>query len=161
MSKVSRRKFLGAAGVSAGSVVILNATALGQLGGVANAVAGNDPLSKLGWDAFLPFVNTDFSFYTVGRGGGFIPLKLVDITDARRLRGQARKVRQENFVLKFASGEELPLGDATYSVNHFNLGDFDLFVTRAGRGQDGTYLYTAVINRVTVTEKSGIWRSRF
>ena len=161
MSKFSRRKFLGTAALTAGSVAMLSGSAVAQLGGVANAITGTDSLSKLGWDSFLPFVNTDFSFYVVGRGGRFISLKLVDMTDSRRLRGRARKLRQENFVLKFASDEELPLGDATYSVNHFNIGDFDLFVTRAGRSSDGTYFYTAVINRVMVTEKAGVWQNRF
>jgi hypothetical protein len=159
MSKVTRRKFLGTAALTAGSLAMLNGTAVAQLGSVA--IAGTDPLGKLGWDAFLPFVNTDFSFYKVGRGGNSVAAKLVDMTDSRPIRGRARKLRQENFVLKFATEEELPLGDSTYSINHFNLGDFDLFVTRAGRGQDGSYIYTAVINRVMVTERAGIWQNRF
>jgi len=159
MSKVSRRKFLGSAAVAAGAALALNGSAFGQnvgYGLFAIPKTAGDALSRLGWDSFLPFVNTDFDFYTAGRGGNSIALRLVDMKDSRPLRSIARSKGQENFVLKFTSYESLPLGDATYSVNHFNLGNFDLFVTNGGRNKrDGQQIiYTAVINRVTGTERS-------
>ena len=41
--------------------------------------------------------------------------------------------------------------DGTFKVNHFNLGDFDLFITAAGQ-KGRLNVYTAVVNRVTVSE---------
>lgn len=152
MSKVSRRKFIGSVAMAAGAGLLLDVTVPGQVREIGAAAGGTDGLSRLGWNSFLPFINTDFAFYTLGRGGNSIALRLVDMKDSRPMRARSRKTRQENFVLKFESEEPLPLGDRIYSVNHFNLGDFDLFITDAGRA-GSMFVYTAVINRVTITEK--------
>jgi hypothetical protein len=147
MDKVTRRKFIGTA-VTAGAVVASGSNVIGQIASIATTGVGKDSLSKLGWDAFLPFVNTDFTF---GQGENAVVLRLVDIKDSRPLGSKAHKLGQENFTLKFTGPGRSPLKDGTYSVNHFNLGDFDLFITAAGQ-QGRLNVYTAVINRVTTPE---------
>ena len=147
MNRFTRRKFIGTA-VAAGAVVASGIDVVGQIASITLDARGRDALTKLGWDAFLPFVNTDFTF---GQGQNAVTLRLVEIKDSRPLGSKARSVGQENFVLKFTGAGRSPLKDGTYSVNHFNLGDFDLFITNAGqRGR--LNVYTAVINRVTVPE---------
>lgn len=144
---VTRRKFIGTA-VAAGAAAASGAGVIGQIASSAAGPISKDSLSKLGWDAFLPFVNTNFTF---GEGLNAVTLRLVDIKDSRPLGSKARSRGEENFVLKFSGPGRFPLKDGTYKVNHFNLGDFDLFITTAG--QKGRYnYYTAVINRVTVAE---------
>lgn len=55
------------------------------------------------------------------------------------------------FVMKFsepATDSTLRLSQNTYTVNHFALGSFDLFISEGSLvGSD--YVYTAVINRAT------------
>ncbi|HEV7700822.1 MAG TPA: hypothetical protein VGO43_11380 [Pyrinomonadaceae bacterium] len=153
MSKVSRRKFIGTAALTAGVVVGMDGAVLGQIRSVPSggkaAVVGVDALSRLGWSSFLPFVNTDFTF---GQGGNAVTLRLTDMTDSRPLDARrARKAGQENFVMKFTGSGRAPLKDGTYEVNHFNLGDFQLFIT--ADGQAGKLnVYHAVINRVVVID---------
>ena len=147
MDRVTRRKFIGTAAV-AGAVVASGGSVIGQIASIRTDAVGKDALSKLGWDAFLPFVNTDFTF---GEGQNAVVLRLVDIKDSRPLGSKARKSGQENFTLKFTGPGRSPLTDGTYRVNHFNLGDFDLFITAAGQ-QGRLNVYTAVINRVMVPE---------
>jgi len=148
MDKFTRRKFIGTA-VVAGAAAASAGNVIGQIASISttNGV-GKDSLSKLGWDAFLPFVNTDFTF---GEGFNAVVLRLIDIKDSRPLNSKARKAGQENFVLKFTGPGRSPLKDGTYQVNHFNLGDFDLFITAAGQ-QGRLNVYTAVVNRVTTPE---------
>ena len=147
MNNFTRRKFIGTA-MAAGAVVASGIDVVGQIASISADTVGRDALSKLGWDAFLPFVNTDFTF---GEGQNAVTLRLVEVKDSRPLGSKARSVGQENFVLKFTGAGRSPLKDGTYRVNHFNLGDFDIFIT--GAGQKGRLnVYTAVFNRVTVTE---------
>ncbi|MBV9241178.1 MAG: hypothetical protein JO314_04135 [Acidobacteria bacterium] len=147
MSDVTRRKFIGTA-MAAGAIVASGGQALAQIASIATKGVGKDSLSKLGWDAFLPFVNTDFTF---GEGTNAVVLRLVSINDSRPFGSKARSSGQENFVLTFTGPGRSPLKEGTYRVNHFNLGDFDLFIAPAGpRGRLNAY--TAVINRVTVPE---------
>ena len=147
MDSFTRRKFIGTAAL-AGAVIAGGNNVIGQIASIRTTGVGRDALSKLGWDAFLPFVNTDFTF---GEGQNAVVLRLVDIKDSRPLTSRARKVGQENFVLKFTGPGRLPLKDGTYRVNHFNLGDFDIFITTAGQ-KGRLNIYTAVINRVTVSD---------
>jgi len=148
---MTRRNFVSAAALGAGAIVGLRGAAFGQTLGRAQApvqIVTSDALSKLGYNSFLPFVNTDFTF---GEGLNAVSLRLTDLTDSRPLRSRARKFGQENFVLKFTGSFRNPLKDGTYSVNHFNLGDFDMFITNNGRVGRVIY-YTAVFNRVLVSE---------
>lgn len=144
--KITRRKFLVAAPLAACAVLQFNGVALGQRadGGLfAIPDLTGDALSRLTWDSFLPFVNTDFTF---GEGGNAVSLKLVEMTDTKP-RGKRVRRGQESFILKFQGPFNKPLADTTYRVNHFNLGDFDLFITNGGRVKREQY-YIAVINRI-------------
>ena len=147
MDKVTRRKFIGTA-VVAGAVAASAEGVIGQIASIHTDGVGKDALAKLGWDAFLPFVNTDFTF---GEGLNAVVLRLVDITDSRPLGSKSRAAGQENFVMTFTGPGRSPLKDGTYRVSHFNLGDFDLFITSAGQ-KGRLNLYTAVVNRVTESE---------
>ena len=144
--KLTRRKFLAAAPVAIGAVLQFNGVALGQKSGsglFAIPDLSGDALSRLTWDSFLPFVNTDFTF---GEGSNAVSLKLVEIKDSRPMGRRYRK-GQESFTLKFQGPFDKPLTDRTYRINHFNLGDFDLFITDGGRVKREQY-YIAVINRI-------------
>ena len=140
---ISRRKFLLATPVVAGAL-LLNRNVLGQ----GPEIIGSsdleiDELARLSWDSFYPFINTDFTF---GAGYNAVSLKLVNMTDSRPLRLR-KKSGQENFVMRFQGPRDPVLSQNTYRVNHFNLGDFDLFITNGGRVRREQF-YSAVINRV-------------
>ena len=140
--KFSRRKFIAAVPVVAGGLT-LTERVFGQRDR-AGRIEGTDALSKLSWDSFLPFVNTDFKF---GAGKSAIVLTLVEMKDSRPLASRARRRGQENFVLKFAGAAFEPLEQKTYPVNHFNLGDFDLFIGPVKSEKYGM-IYEAIINHV-------------
>ncbi|HKX83978.1 MAG TPA: twin-arginine translocation signal domain-containing protein [Pyrinomonadaceae bacterium] len=138
--KITRRKFLGAASAAAAVLLPLKRDVHGQI------LAPGDALASLGWDSFLPFVNTEFVF-NGPFGTGDVPMKLIEIKDSRPFDSPARKTGQENFVLKFAGPSAYELKSDTYVVEHFNLGRFNLFITE-GAQKGKTQLYFAVINRV-------------
>ncbi len=143
---ISRRKFLAAAPLAAGAILQIK-------GHVGDSISGNDlspvtavrgdALSNLTWDSFYPFINTDFSF---GHGGNMVSLKLVDMVDSKP-KGFVSVRGQECFILKFQGPYHQPLLERTYDVDHFNLGNFDLFITDGGKVGRVQY-YLAVINRI-------------
>lgn len=140
--KLSRRKFLVAAPVAAGALLQFKLPALGQ--NRAPAVVGIDALSRLSWSSFYPFINTDFTFR--GSGGREAVLRLTDMVDTRPA-GPMPKGK-ECFLMKFVGHGRSPLVQGTYAAEHFNLGNFDLFITEGGQvGRSN--MYFAVINRVT------------
>ena len=118
----------------------------GQIQGSIRRNVGRDALSRLGIDSFLPYVNTDFTF-RLPRGTAL--LRLTDLSDSRPVDSPTRKLKQENFVLTFASRGRVTLQQGTYHVEHFALGSFDLFITQ-GAVTSSQRSYTAVINRVTI-----------
>lgn len=145
--KISRRKFLVAAPIVAGAVTQFNGTALGQRD-VASKIRPfieGDGLARLNWDSFYQFIHTDFTF---GQGRNAVSLKLVYMADSRPFNPSRRKMRMnENFVMKFQGPLDQGLVQGTYKVNHFNLGDFELFITDGGEaGKE--HCYIAVINRI-------------
>lgn len=145
--KLTRRNFLAAAPLAIGAVLQFNGVAFGQKairGGLFTVPnLSGDALARLTWDSFLPFVNTDFTF---GEGSNAVSLKLVELTDTKPAGKRVRR-GQESFMLRFQGPFNRPLTDRTYSVNHFNLGDFELFITNGGRVKREQY-YVAVINRI-------------
>ncbi len=102
-----------------------------------------DALSQLSWSSFLPYINTDFTF---GMGGNAVTLRLLSMDDLRPV-GTKPRAGQECFMMKFQGPYAQPLNQGTYSVNHFLLGDFDLFITNGGRVRKNQY-YVAIINRM-------------
>ena len=147
MSKVDRRKFIGTV-VAAGTAVAAGSNAIGQMTPRTRRNVGRDALARLGFDSFLPFVNTDFTF---GLGRNAVRLVLIDAQDTRGAGSMARKLDMEQFILSFSGDFRRPLTQNTYKVSHFGLGDFDLFITEGGR-RGRLNVYHAVINRVTVSE---------
>lgn len=144
--KITRRNFLAAAPLAIGAILKFNGTAAGQTRGKGLFIvpdSAGDALARLSWDSFLPFVNTDFTF---GEGSNAVSMKLVDMTDTKPVRTRVRK-GQECFILKFHGPFDKVLKQGTFRVNHFNLGDFDLFITDGGRLKRNQF-YTAVINRI-------------
>lgn len=145
MKKLTRRKFLAAAPVVGGAVLGLSGSALGQSIEAIDAPV-TDPLTKLSWKSFYPFITTDFSF---GSGSNAVTLKLVDMIDSAPKSTSRRPSRgQECFILKFQGPYYQPLEQGTYEVSHFRLGDFNLFITQGGRTGNQQF-YLAVINRIT------------
>lgn len=142
--EISRRKFILAAPIVAGAVLQFSGVAAGQSAAPMRPVAVADRLSRLSWDSFYPFIHTDFTF---GQGGNAVSLKLVSMTDTKPA-GFSGGPGHECFVMRFLGPFDRPLKEGTYRVNHFNLGDFDLFITDGGRVKREQY-YTAVINRIT------------
>ena len=134
---ISRRKFLGAAPVLTGAILSLRTSLFGQ------SAAGSDALSELDWDSFYPFIGTDFTF---GRGGNAASLKLISMRETAP-EGTKGADLKKCFVMRFQGPYDKVLTQNTYSVNHFNLGEFDLFITDGGtKGRE--HYYTAVINRL-------------
>lgn len=144
--KISRRNFLAAAPLAIGAILQFNGTTLGQSAGrglFAIPKGAADGLSRLSWSSFYPFQYTDFTF---GHGGNAVSLKLIGMKDTKP-EGMRVGKGQECFVLRFQGPFDRPLPQGTYEVNHFNLGDFDLFITDGGRvKRDQTYI--AVVNRI-------------
>ncbi len=138
--KVSRRKFVTAVPVVAGSLMV-GGRAFGQMVG---RVGENDALASFTWDSFVQYVNTEFAFSS---GRGSVPLTLLEMTDSRPLARRTKKRGQENFMLKFSGPARMPLTQDNYQVEHFGLGNFDLFITEGAR-EGNEKFYFAVINRL-------------
>ncbi len=138
--KVSRRKFIGAAPVVAGAVLGLKGTLFGQRVG-GDAV--QEEISRLSFTAFNTYTGTDFTFRD---GGEDLPFTLIWVTDTKPV-GLKVARGQESFVLKFQGPYQHVLKSNTYKVNHFAMGDFELFITDGGR-QKKDQFYIAVINRI-------------
>lgn len=146
---ISRRKFIEAAPLVAGAVLGLKNLAFGQRaasrGGLFAIPAGADSLSKLSWASFYPYQNTEFLFHSDGRD---VPLVLESMVDTKPLNLERINVKKgETFILRFTGPGKMPLKQGTYNVNHFMLGDFQLFITEGGQAKRNNY-YIAVFNRV-------------
>jgi|ERR1043166_1864979 hypothetical protein len=136
--RISRRNFLGTASAAVAAILQFKNVSFGQ-----RRVIGQDALSLLSWSSFYPYITTDFTF---GRGGNAVSLTLVEMTDTRPATFRGPK-GLECFVMKFQGPFYQPLAQGTYQVNHFALGDFDLFITDGGRSGKRQF-YVAVINRL-------------
>lgn len=110
------------------------------------AFARRDGLSRLDWDSFLPYVGTGFAF-TDG-GGRSVALNLADIVEYRTPRSKAAADKL-SFTLIFRGPSRKGLPEGTYSVEHFALGKFDLFIA-PGATSGKQQAYRAVVNRVSV-----------
>ena len=144
--KISRRKFLEATPLAVGAALQLKGLALGQGPGKQPLGGGYtiDRLSQLSWASFYPYIYTDFSF--TGKERRDIALKLTAMADTRPADFKAA-AGQECFTMTFSGPLNRPLTQDTYSVSHFALGNFRLFITDGERGRKNS-IYTAVINRI-------------
>lgn len=146
--KITRRNFLAAAPLAAGAILQFSGLAAGQssrkgLFAIPDG-PGSDALARLNWDSFYQYVHTDFTF---GQGGNAVRMTLTGMADTKPEGFTAKSRGQECFVMKFQGPSNQPLKQGTYKVNHFALGDFDLFITDGGRVKRNQY-YIAVINRI-------------
>ena len=145
--KITRRNFLTAAPAVAGAILGLRNVGFGQktLAPQVLVPKGTDQLSKLTWDSFYPLQNTEFLFHS---GGVDIPLVLEAVVNSGNIgRTRPKSKGGECFILRFIGPGKLPLKQGTYDVNHFLLGDFQLFITEGGQMKGDNY-YIAVINRI-------------
>lgn len=142
--KISRRKFVGALSASAGIAFVFKQGILGQVT-IVPPVDDGSLLAKMNFLTFFENLNTEFLFLNEDRVQ--VPLRLVSVTDSRPIEKSKWGQGQENFVLKFLGPRRFPLKQATYQVEHFALGAFELFITEGGTDKSGR-AYIAVINRV-------------
>ncbi len=154
---VSRREFLGAFSASVAGLLSFKSSAHGaQLfaGLIARSPSSRmtlDALSQLGWNSFYQNLETDFDFSSLQggrRGARPARLRLVSMKDEDPLRKGWPVGESRCFVLTFSqSSRAAPLRQDTYSVDHFALGRFELFISAAGINDNG-FTYTAVMNRI-------------
>lgn len=154
---ISRRHFLGALSAISAIAPFAGNSAAGPLKGKWPGIAKDlpfkaDALAQLGWDSFYGYLNTDFTFCNVegraGRGNKTI-LRLTSMTAALPQNDIKYGGEPNCFVLTFAGPKDWSqpsLVQKTYMVEHFALGNFELFISN-GSVIDGEVLHTAVINR--------------
>lgn len=140
--KITRRNFLLAAPLAAGAVLNLKGTAFGNVFAVPSRAA-DDALARLNWDSFLPYVNTDFAF--TDASGRAVTLGLADIVEYTTPRSKSAGEKL-CFTLVFRGPARRQLPEGTYTVDHFALGKFDLFIG-PGAANGKQQAYRAVINR--------------
>jgi hypothetical protein len=155
--KISRRNFIGAFSASLAAVIpftgSIRGAGLGSVLGLGHSKIPGDALSQLSWSSFYPYINTDFEFASFQ---GHSPvsssrLTLMGMTGNSGMVKATRARDPRTFVLTFkgpAQTSDPRLAQDTYSVEHFALGRFDLFISD-GNVVNGEYIYTAVINRAT------------
>ena len=150
---VSRRKFLAAFSASVGTVILSADSLSAQLSVAPDR--GRAALSKQGgygrltWNSIYPYQQTDFVFFGPDNtGSDEVRLRLTGMLNTDRA-AQLFDNEPQSFVLAFdASVDVNPvvLPENTYSVKHFALGKFELFISE-GSLEGDRHVYTAVINR--------------
>jgi hypothetical protein len=144
--RFSRRRFLATTALAAGAVLPFSGLVFGQMTASDDVFAqGGDPLSRLTWDSFYPYITTNFVFRD--GDGAAVDLQLTKMTDTIPKGFKATKQGQECFSLTFGGSSRNPLVQDVYSVEHFALGGFSLLITVVGRTRK-SYVYEAVINRI-------------
>lgn len=153
--KISRRNFIGALSASAAALFPFAARLDASSFGKTYFGKTSDALSQINWRTIYPYLNTDFAFSSVARGARVSTvnnLRLSAMTSSAPAAGAKTGRRDpETFVLTFRerAGENVTrLPQNTYTVDHFALGSFQLFISE-GNLDEGDYVYTAVINRAT------------
>jgi hypothetical protein len=147
--KFSRRKFLAATPLAIGALLPFNSLANGiRLARGYFSVPGGtsgDPLSRLTWDSFYPYIETNFAFRD--SGGSAVDLQLAKMADTKPRGFKPTGPGQECFAMTFSGSLRKPLVQDVYSVEHFALGSYRLLITVVGKTRTGI-LYEAVINRI-------------
>jgi hypothetical protein len=151
--KISRRNFikLGSAAAFVGTNFLMPVSAPGQKTdgglGALSPEALADPFFYLTAADFKKYAGTEFLLFTET---GAIAAVLLDVTQvqaaksARRLSKNPSQPVAETFSLSFNLPTE-GYTQATYRLQHPNLGEFDLFLVPEGRSK---FLLHAVINRI-------------
>lgn len=142
--KLTRRNFVITTPLALG-LLKFGGSIFGQKarGGFKIPSLAGDRLAQLNWDSFLPYQYSDFIF---SKGAEAYKLKLVDIVDTAPS-GFVGKKEHPCFELHFEANFVTPIPADTYRVEHFALGEFDLFITPGGRKGGSSYA-VAIINRL-------------
>jgi hypothetical protein len=90
---------------------------------------------------FEPHVGTEF---TIDVGGGTAIQTLLD--SVQRHPPRTHGDRTEPFSLTFVGPRDKPLPQATYSLEHSELGSLEIFLVPIGPNADGQPRYEAVFN---------------
>jgi hypothetical protein len=144
--KVSRRKFLAATPLAIGAVLPFRGFAFGKTASLLDVTTiDDDPLARLTWDSFVPYVTTNFRF--TDADGNAVDLQLARMDDTRPRGYVPRGTGDECFALTFSGPLRRTLVQDVYSVEHFALGSFSLLITVLGSRNRRNY-YEAVINRI-------------
>lgn len=144
--KVSRREFLAATPLALGASLPISALALGKTASLAAFENdGGDPLARLTWDSFYPYINTNFAFRDAD--GKSVDLQLTRMDAAQPGGSKPRGEADECFALIFGGPLRKPLMQDVYTVEHFALGRFTLLITVLESKNRRNY-YEAVINRI-------------
>ena len=144
---VSRRKFLRSGAVVSAALFMKPATlALGRNTLWTNADAASSPTHSYGREMFAPFVGDVFC---VRVGKQTVDLKLValeNIPQTSRGITTGKVTRTDCFSLRFHATTPLPTRAGLHSLNHKQLGHFDLFVSPSKAGSK--FVLTAIINQL-------------
>lgn len=144
--KVSRRKFLAATPLAIGALLPVKGLAFGKTGSLLGfKTDGGDPLARLTWDRFYPYITTNFTFRETD--GNAVDLQLTRMDDTRPRGYVPRGNGDECFALTFSGPLRNPLKQDVFTVEHFALGTFTLLITVLGTKNKRSY-YEAVINRI-------------
>lgn len=146
--KVSRRKFLAATTFAVGAGLPMKGLALGSLSNgddVKIDSDSGDPLARLTWDSFYPYITTNFTVRD-SKGLG-VNLQLTKMADTSPKGFKPNAPGQECFSLTFIGSSRTSLDQDVYPFEHFALGSFSLLITVIGRTRKNS-IYEAVINRI-------------
>jgi hypothetical protein len=156
--RISRRNFVASLSVSlfAGIPAAAGSGGTGLVSSLLKSPVGSldtDALFRMTWNTFFPYIDTEFEFARGTRRGriGAVPLTLSAMTSGPIGGGKVDRAEPACFHLTFKRRADVDfprLFQNTYTVVHFALGSFDLFISDADL-VDGEYIHTAVINRVT------------
>ncbi len=153
---ITRRSFikLGAfAGVFAGTNLLAPRFSAAQTGN--SAIVSGDPLYSLTRTNFANYVGTDFSFVNLTDGANTVAV-LSNITASKKTGktprsferiGRGRK-RAENFTLSFTLATEDDFRQATYLVQHADLGQFNFFLIPPTNFSEFKFIYLDVFANI-------------
>lgn len=144
--KVSRRKFLAATPLAIGAILPAKGLGLANVSSLPPIKTDDgDPLARLTWDSFYPYITTNFTFRDAE--GNPVDLVLSRMDDTQPRDYKPRGDGDECFALIFSGPLRQPLKQDVYSIEHFALGSFTLLITVLGSKNKRNY-YEAVINRI-------------
>jgi len=99
--------------------------------------------TDLTFPVFAKALNTGFRLQI--DPGNVLDLELIEAVD--ELEGKQAPPGREAFSLTFRGAHSEPLGQGTYSLNHTDMGTFDIFLVPIRHDDTGTY-YQAIFNRI-------------
>jgi len=131
---ITRRELLIAGAGLAGTALVAGVVGFGVF------ASGSGPFARASW---VPLVGSQFQ---VGRQS----LRLVAVRDLGSLRyGDRRLAGKEHFALDFTGAPDAPLASSLHTMEHPQLGRFQMFLSPVDR--PGSVLtYEAIVNRFDI-----------